>query len=345
MRTVRDVIRNLPKPSIAASPAPAYTGECGNGIMLAVEDMKRHMTDEGFQIAQALQSAGYTLCGRRLTIDETGVKKILSETSAGVVVVQDKREWDKARKSFRDKSAHFEQVESLAERSDLFKLTILKDAQHNPPYHKESADEIGCHAWIVYYHPEIVTRLAPYVRKEHIVRTWHTVDRHAIPEYAAHRKGCLLSGAVSSAYPLRTRLVHQKHKLPNVQHITHPGYHNKGCHTPEFLKTLSRFQVSICTSSLYGYALRKIIESTACGCVVITDLPTDEVLPEIEGNLIRVPVNIPVQGLADMLRQCYASYNPERQEFYAERAKAFYDYRTMGKRLAEDIDKLRGDYN
>jgi hypothetical protein len=136
----------------------------------------------------------------------------------------------------------------------------------------------------------------------------------------------------------------------------------RGTHTPEFLGTLPAYKVSICTSSIYGYALRKIVESTACGCIVITDLPTDEVMPEIEeplleefalpaggtavrtGNIVRVAPTIPLTDFAELIKQLYRTWDDERQHHFAERAKKFYDYRAVGKRLADDIEKLRRNY-
>ena len=73
----------------------------------------------------------------------------------------------------------------------------------------------------------------------------------------------------------------------------HPGYHANGSFTPALhSRNSTKFKVAICTSSTMGFALRKIIEATACGCRVITDLPAGEVMPEIDGNLTRVSSDI-----------------------------------------------------
>ena len=124
---------------------PKYSGSSSIGIVLAVESMKRHMTDEGWQIMEALKVNGYTMCGRRCDVDEVDVSKIVDQLNPGVVLVQDKREWDPPRGNFRDQSARFSNVRCLRNRDNIFKLTIVKDSQHNPDYHRESADEIGCH--------------------------------------------------------------------------------------------------------------------------------------------------------------------------------------------------------
>lgn len=326
--------------------APAYTGTSSSGIALAVESMKRHTSDEGHQIMVGLEHAGYKLAGRRLPIDEVNVQKIVEQHNPGIVVVMDKREWDLIPGDFRDRTAAFTHYGILKGREDIFKLTILKDAHQRPPYHMASAAEIGCHAWIVYYDPGRVCALAPYVRPQHVVRTWHSLDAALVPPYTPDgRKGCLLSGAVSSAYPLRQRLVQNARYLPETTYQPHPGYHMRGTATPGFLKQLAGYKVAICTASRYGYALRKLIEATACGCVVITDLPADEVLPGgIDENLVRVPSQASVPDVERVIRQAIASYDPERQRHFAELARVRFDYREIGSRLAADIEAMRRGY-
>lgn len=348
-RSIKELLREIPSPRIEPSKAPDYDPfpvPSPTRVGLAVESMRRHMTDEGWQVFDALQQSGYRLCGYDLPGNLTDTREILRATNPSVVVVQDKREWDTRPGDFREERAKFTNLSSLEEREDIFKLTILKDSQQRPEYHKQSADEIGCHAWIVYYHPTIVSHLAPYVRTNHIVRTYHSLDSSLLPEYSPDlRNGCLLSGAVSNAYPFRSALVRGAGLLPQTSYFPHPGYHRNGSATPSFLRLLCQYKVAICTSSKYGYALRKLVEATAAGCIVITDLPQDEVLPEIDGNLVRVTPDFTPRRLGKIILTLINDYNPERQEFYARRARAWYDYRMVGRRLANDIETLRSNYN
>lgn len=347
MRNISRTISQFFAPTIDMLTAPKYTGHSQSGIGLAVESMKRHMTDEGWQIFEGLEQQGYTLYGHGLPNSETNVKNILSAGHPGIVVMQDKREWDVSFKDFREKEARFSNVGVLSDHDDIFKLTILKDSHQRPEYHRDSAAEIGCHAWIIYYHPRIVKALAPYVREEHLVRTYHTLDRTKVPKYSPkNRRGCLLSGACSrGAYPWRWELIKQHRRLPETDYLQHPGYHKNGSQTGRYMETLSSYKVAICTSSLYGYALRKIIEATACGCVVITDLPEDEVLPYIDGNLVRMSPQVSVDRVANKIVELCASYDEERQQQYAEMAVGFYNHHSMCSRLADDIEKLRSEYN
>lgn len=388
--TIDDVIANLLIRGtcgyqVGELPAPAYDEPSDSAsrpkIGLAVESMRRHMTDEGWQLFQGLETADYRLCGNfhagqetftndpplyRIRANDTA--SILELMNPSTLVIQDKREWigrtAGGPKSF-DPREMFTNVSALKVRDDVFKLTVLKDAQSDELLHVEAANEIGCQAWVCYYHPRIVKHLAPFVRQRHLVRTWHSVDADAVPTYSPEyfdinakklkpRDGCLLSGALSGAYPFRKRIMdwHHRGELSGGRngstmciHLPHPGYGRGGCKTPEFLKTLAEYKVAVCTSSVYGYALRKIVEATACGCRVITNLPEDEVMPHIDANLVRVSENILPGQMRDLLKRLIDGYDPSFQEAMAGVCKSWYDYRAVGKRLAADIETLRRDYN
>lgn len=402
--SIDNIIKSIQLTSIPQLPVPPYTptlhslNHYANKVGLAVSSMKYHTTDEGYQIFQGIEHAGYLLFGHgyntefttghgtRTTyalrgVDWVDVHNIIKYTNPTVVVLQDKREWDIRSGDFRDPNARFINVDSLHSQPSIFKLTILKDAQQRPQYHSDSAREINCHAWIVYYHPRIIHHLAPYTRPQHLIRTYHSIDSNIVPPYSysssrpatlvnvldhldinrnpttidklggsnlflsEDRGGCLLSGAISEAYPLRTKLVKWIRTLPETDYLKHPGYGRSKCHTPQFLQTLSQYKVAICTASRYGYALRKIIEATACGCMILTDLPYDEVLPEIDGNLTRIHPNTDKQTITKIIRRMLDTYDPTLQEQYANRAKIWYDYMAVCARLASDIESLRSTYN
>ena len=266
-----------------------------------------------------------------------------------IAVVQDKAEWDitDTARDFRDPQTKFMNVECLREDPSIFKVLIRKDAHNRGEFNRQSAEEIGCHAWIVYYHPRIVCRLAPYIRPQHVIRTWHSLEPADVPEFTAEgRRGCLLSGAASVHYPFRRVLLAEAGRLPETTVLPHPGYHRRGCQTPVFLQTLSRFKVAICTSSMYGYALRKLIEATACGCTVLTDLPSDEVLPGgIDGNLVRVTPDFHPSRVANVLKEMLENWDAEKQQHFAELAKDWYDWRGVGSRLAADVESMRSNWN
>lgn len=359
MLLTSDFISKLTSPplsSLSPLPPPVYRNDnplLRSRVGLAVESMKDHMSDEGYQIFLSLAHQGYILAGHNLPFNNCDVECILAFLKPSVVVVQDKREWDVQPRNFRDPKARFFKVNKLAQREDIFKLTIVKDAHHDPQYHSHSAQEMGCHAWIVYYHPSIVCHLAPYIRPQHVIRTYHTIASATLSdEVLSHtflpgnsRLGCLLSGArVKWAYPLRYQLIEQHNQLHHTTYLSHPGYHRSGCNTPSFLSTLLNFKVAICTASVFGYALRKIIEATACGCRVITTLPADDILPHIDGNLTRIPQEISTREVSNMVRYLEETYDPEEQRHWSQLTLAHYDYRVMGHKLANDIEEMRRTY-
>jgi hypothetical protein len=185
LRTTDDVLAGLRPPRVARLPAPPYAGTSSAGVGLAVEAMQSHTSDEGWQAFEGLQAAGYELAGFRLTTwaeapagglrareGMTHVPDILEFARPGVVVVQDKREYEGMTADHSlDPRARFTGVEALAGRPDVFRLTVLKDAHQRPDYHRAAAAEIGAHAHVCYYHPRVVAWLAPYVRLPHLVRT------------------------------------------------------------------------------------------------------------------------------------------------------------------------------
>jgi len=312
------------------------------------------MTDEGWLLTIGLQSAGYHLWGHGFDNNLTDVEQIVQLASPDVVAVQDKREWEgltgdrDARRAPERSKDCFTRIDVLRSRNDLFKVTVLKDSHQQNHYHRASAEEMGCHAWIVYYHPRIVRHLAPYVRPTHLIRTHHCVDGEAIPDYCKYeRKSCLLSGAIGAVYPIRQALLKKLATIPELEYWPHPGYHAHGPDTSRYLQLLSQYRAAICTSSIYGYAIRKIYEATACGCVVITDLPRDDCLPVIDENLIRISPgtdNLCVT-IRNLIKWIDCNYCPVRQHALAERCKEYYDWRAVGNRLAADVEELRKGYS
>ena len=344
-RTVQETLNQLkPMQTCQELPRPAFMPNSSTErVVLGVESMKRHMTDEGWQITNGLAWQGYRHCGYNLDYPQTNVRKIVEHTNPSVVVVQDIREWDVQPGNFREPEARFENIQALQDHNSL-NVTILKDAHQNPLYHRQAAIDMACHAWIVYYHPKIVKRLAPYVREQDLIRTYHSLDLDHVPLWNNVRDGIVMSGAVSAAYPLRQRMRQFQTKL-GMTWLNHPGYHRKGCCTPDYMQFLSNFKVAVCTSSRYGYALRKIIEATAAGCQVITDLPVDEVLPEIDGNLIRVHPDINMNVLRCTLEEAVANYSHDRQYDFALKAQFRYNYVTVSTHLANALEDKRIEYN
>lgn len=332
-------------------PVPEYQFHDGRKIALALKSFDRHMTDEGHQLQRGWQRGGVELWGRGYhgVFDCVDAKTIVAKTSPSLCIVQDRREWDRKRPGCLDRNAGFKNTHCLRGCSGIFRMTVLKDSHQDPAWTHGSHEFLQPHAWFIYYHPSIICHLASWLRPEHCIRVFHTVDQYAVPDYSNDRAGILLSGAITpQVYPLRWALRSHWRKngreLSGVTVMSHPGYNAKGHKTPSFLRELSRFKVSICTTSIYGYALRKIIEAVACGCVPITDLPVDDVLPEIDAALVRIPVGTKPAGVFDLCRQVELEYDADKAEHFSKKALEFYDWRASGLRQIEAVEQLQRNY-
>jgi len=350
-QSVADRLAALMRPDIARLTAPPYIPPgiaVSRRIFFGAEVMKRHITSECWQVQIGFQDAGYELTGHALPYPESNVRLAIenSDRSTATVIIQDRREWDREAQMCYDPMAHFHEAGYLAERPDVFKLTLLKDHHNDREYNRNHAKEIGCHAWLAYYHPVIAHWLAPYTRPEHMIRIYHGIDTDDVPSFGTDRAPrALLSGAISrEAYPLRWRLRHEAHLIPEMSVKHHPGYKARGHFSPEYMRELAGYRVSICTTSLYGYALRKIVEGVAAGCRVVTDLPVDDVMPGIDENLIRVRPDIPTLEFREVLRDAIENYDAAAQQYWSERAVEHYEYRGLYARLAGEVEAMRQRY-
>ncbi len=134
MRNLEQVLRSIHSPNIPQLPAPTYTGVRESPrVMMAMEGMRRHVTDEGWQQSLGLQSAGYRLVGHNIGESETYTPAILAANQPGTMIIQDKREWDgRTAGKRRDPQYAFRNIDCLRDRKDIFKLTVLKDSHQDP---------------------------------------------------------------------------------------------------------------------------------------------------------------------------------------------------------------------
>jgi len=302
-------------------------------ILLGNVDYRRHMTTEGDQFQSGLHLAGWVLCGRGFD-DLLDVPTILARYRPTRIVVHDPRDWDPASPIAFRKDLGFQRVAALRD-TEAFKAVVVKDAASSLAYQEHVYREVGAHAAITYYHAISIRKNAPWLQTVPLIRTYHSVDADdlaGIP-MGATRRPAVVSGALSMAYPLRQRAVRDRVAL-GLDVLRHPGYGNRGAVTPAYCRELARYRVSVATASMYGFALRKIIEAVAVGCTVITDLPAYDVLPEIDAALIRVPSTINPPDFAAVIRAAVEAWDPITAAAWAAKARSFYDYRAIGRRLA-----------
>jgi hypothetical protein len=319
-------------------------------LVLANIDYRTHVTDEGDQLQRGLESAGWALCGhgyeRRIgerdgfaefAGNETDVSEILRTSKSDIVFVQDPRDWDRRHPGCFNHAVSFKNISALAD-SPAFKVVVVKDAGSCIDYQRDFAKQIGANAAAIYYHEQSVRRVAPWLSGMRLIRTYHSVDAATIAKLnlTKQRNRGIVTGAVSDVYPLRRSAFNNAAEL-GIDAIAHPGYGNNGCHTPGYLARLTGYRVHVATASRYHFALRKIIESVACGCTPVTNLPAYDRLPEIDEVLVRVPDNISVQDLKSAIDSAEQAWDADRAVYFSRKACEFYDWAAAGHRLNRSI--------
>lgn len=321
-------------------------------VCLANADYQRHMTNEGLELQEGLRHAGWILSG----VGYDGLKNvgtILDRYRPEYVFVQDCRDFLPESAGCFRKDIGFERMELLG-KSGVAAFTVLKDAHALPEMQSRIAKQILAQGLICYYRPEMVRQVAPWSTPYPLLRIHHSVDAELIRpmlEDSRERRPAVVSGAIASCYPIREAAFRNAPHI-GLDTIKHPGYSNRGTDTPNYLRRIAGYKVHLATASKWGYALRKIIESVACGVTPVTDLPAADVLPEIDGALVRLPGELvrqfpeqrgpalvqPPKAALDQLRailhDAAARWNREERMCWAEKALQYYDWRVSGERLS-----------
>jgi hypothetical protein len=297
-----------------------------------------HMTNEGMQLQRGLEVAGWVLAGAGFGDGCRDVPMLIERHRPDIVFVQDKRDWDPSSTGAFRKDIGFTKLSFLAERQEIFKVAVVKDAGTMVDYQRGFCEEIAADAVVNYYSEESVLAGSPWLTNYPRIRTWHTLDPIEVAgiDLRQERKRALVSGAYGQVYPLRCFIIANKRRL-RVEQLEHPGYGNRGAHTGRYLRHLAGFKVHLTTSSQFHFALRKIIESVAVGCTPITNLPYSDNLPGIDGALIRIPDEISVGDLCDVIDRAEQAWDFDERFQYAKIAADLYDFRRMGQLLSDDI--------
>lgn len=318
------------------------------GVLFVLESFRRHMDNGRWLCQRGFESAGYRSAGYGCPPPEIGttdVERIVKATDPEVVLFWPRYEWDHEEWLTSEviPEHKFQNWEYLLTRPDILRVTVLHDAATNRKEQHQWHKDFQPHVYLCWYHQTAVRMFNPHVLPEQYLRTYHVLDGEFIslnrPYLRENRKPCVIAGARNDdVYPLRGK-VHEwiaEGVIPS-ETIKHPGYAQLGSTSNSFLSLLSQYRVAICTCSVYGFALRKIFEATAAGCKVITDLPAQDQLPGIEGNLTRVSADIYPHELRELIDHLASDYNPNIQAMYATRAWGLYDYRAECNRVAQDL--------
>lgn len=306
-------------------------------LILANSDYSNHMTDEGDQLQRGLEAAGWILAGAGFADDCKDVPTLLGRHRPDVVFVQDKRDWSPDSPGAFRKDIGFERLDALAA-SPAFKVAVVKDAGTTVDYQRRFCEEICADAVVTYYHDAVVLAGSPYLAGYGRIRTYHTVNSRDVCEInlRQQRRRGVVSGAIGGYYPLREFAVNNQENL-GLEWIRHPGYGNAGSFTRRYLHTLAQFKTHLATTSVFHFALRKIIESVAVGCTPITNLPFEDKLPGIDGALVRVPDDITLDELRDVIDEAENAWDMKQRIHWATVACEIYDFRQMGARLSWQI--------
>jgi hypothetical protein len=303
---------------------------------------------------QGLEATGYLSAGGGLPspgIDCTDVAELIRRHNPPVVLFWPRYEWDAQEWGPGPEvteADRFYNWGALLDRPDILRVCVLHDAGSARARQRAWHQAISPHVYLTWYHPQAVTALCPHVAETACLRTYHVVDRDALPKTAVlgDRPGrIVLSGAhVRDIYPLRTRAVEAARRGElgvGVKVLRHPGYHQNGTTSTDFLLELTGHRVALCTASAYRFALRKIFEATAAGCRVVTDLPAWDHLPAIDDNLIRVRPDITTAELRDVLQHAADTYDLGRQACFSAFALSRYDWRRETARVADALDQRK----
>jgi hypothetical protein len=305
-------------------------------IVLANIDYLNHTSSEGFELQTGLREAGWALVGPGFD-GERNVTRLLDRYQPECVFVQDCRDWlAESNISFR-KDISFTNMEALGE-AKIPAFTVLKDAWGWKDLQSRLAHQIKAAGLLCYYRLELIREVAPWTKAYKLLRFHHTVDtaiiRRVLKGRTAPRQNALVSGMLQGCYPLRQHAFAHAKEL-GLDVIPHPGYGNRGMDTPNYLAHLAGYKVHLATASQWGCAFRKIIESVACGCTPITNLPASDMLPEIDGALVRIPSTISTEALAVTIKQAVKGWDAEERRIWSDKALVYYDWRVSGQRHAQ----------
>lgn len=309
-------------------------------VLCVLESFRRHMDNGRWLFQQGLEAAGWVAVGHGLAGDRntTDCVEAARRFRPQVMLLWPRYEWDNREWVGNEvKPEHrFSNWDRLP--ADVLRVAVLHDARSTVRQQRAWLRDFQPHVVLGWYHATSVLPFWPAIKPEQYERTYHILDASAVPPVEDRAGRCAISGAQNQqVYPLRMRasLAAYAGELgPGVDVPPHPGYVQTGTHSNDYVRTLARYRVALCTSSIYDFALRKVWEATAAGCRVITDLPAYDFLPGIDGNLRRVPRDFSIPALRRLIDELADTWDLEQQRAWSAVACEQYDYRAEGARVA-----------
>ena len=309
-------------------------------IMCVLESYRRHMDNGRWLFQRGMEICGWKSMASNLPPGDEGLctNDLSTVPGAKLVIMWPRHEWDYTVRHpcATTPEEGFVNYNKLGPK--CVRIAATHDAGSRVQEHRAWFDEWEPDYYLTWYHDKSVLTQMPFLDPSKLIRTYHILNTPSSYYCGQRYDRALFSGARNRfVYPLREKII--KWGLQNVDILPHPGYHMSGSTSYMFLDTLTHYKVSICTASVYNFALKKIFESTAAGCRVITNLPPYDVLPVIDGNLIRLHTWTP-QTLRDAIGHAIATYDADAQRKLAWECRAYYDYNRESVRLNSKLSAL-----
>lgn len=321
-------------------------------MLFVLESFRRHMDNGRWLFQLGMEAAGYVSAGGGLPapgIDSVDVEAVVRQRNPPITIFWPRYEWSPQEWGGPEvRPEHeFRNWQYLLSRPDILRVCVLHDAASAREKQRRWHAEFQAHVYLTWYHERSVLPWNPHIRPEQLLRTYHVIDPAAAPPVRPRDGVCLISGARNpEVYPLRTLAIDAARRGelgPGVDVLDHPGYPQTGTRSTDYLAVLARYRVAVCTASVYGFALRKIVEATAVGCRVIANLPSCDGLPGIDENLCRIRRDTSIAELRAGIYREASRWQRRRQLLFAEIARRLYDYRAECARVAGELDQRRAD--
>lgn len=310
-------------------------------LQFGVEAFKDYASDTAYRIQAGLAAQGYTCFGKRFPgqQDCTDMRKVVEREWPDIVHVEDWNTWNPKMRQKASLDVEFTNWEWLGQQPDILRCTKHADPWHHAAEQKHFQQVFNPHAILVRYELDRVSRIAPYMKKDLLVRLYHTVTREFCQPIEERHKICLLSGALHGrVYPLRTRIWQEVKQLPGWEETFtirphHRWLHSGGSAVPDYMKALAQYKIAFVGCSVWLAAFKKHYEATAAGCIVVTNLPETDKVPIVDENLVRVPDDITVKELVELCKDLAGGWDLEKQRDLARRVIERYDYRVEAARI------------
>jgi len=324
-------------------------------IQFGFRYFETYASDTAWILHQGLATADFALYGMGFGENETDIQAVCERLKPDIVFVHSWDTWGpQAASGKRPKpevaggNVELTGYEWLAEQDNILRVTQYADPRpERSAEHEQWQNEVfRPHVVLCRYDLDNVCELNPWLRRDALLRIWHSVTADYCPPIR-DRKGIAMFGGCTlpAFYPVRHRLRAELDASPLAEERTegcgpvytvrphHRWARGTGPDVPAYMRHLAEHRVAVVTGAKWHWALKKHWEATAAGCIVVTNLADADPLPWIDDNLVRVPDDIALADLTDLVQSLAAGWDIGRQRQFADLAVRHFDYRVEGCRI------------